>query len=218
MFPFVLLSLNFVQFPSRADTILKDNHDLVVEASGSIGLYRGNKCDITYPNMTLNDDKHIEWCSNIGKGEGDNPWIMFSVKNKAMKLTGYTLRTGCCYYACCCYEEGGSIRDIPCCCNLYTFSLIGSNDNKTWKTIHHLEKVSDVWGCKTVTYSFEKTEGFRYIRFVQEKEYPYCPKCMQLNQFELYGETFSSPNFENLDDDENEDSVSIIGKIKSEIN
>ena len=62
------------------------------------------------------------------------------------------------------------------------------------------------------TYEFEPTGTFKYIRFVQEKEYPGCPFCMQLNQIELYGH--ANDMFFNDEAEDNDESVSIIGKLK----
>ena len=150
------------------------------------------------------------------KGSDEKPWIQFFLKNKAMRLKGYALRNGCCYYDyCCCDPETGKYLDYYCCCQLYSFSLQGSNDNKTWKIIHRVEKDDTIRICQIKTYEFDMTEGFQFIRLVMDEEYPGCPKCMQLNQVELYGETIYSSYYSSYEDDlDNEESISIIGKIK----
>ena len=60
------------------------------------------------------------------------------------------------------------------------------------------------------------TEPYTYFRFVLDEEWPSCPKCMQVNQIELYGETigsgFTSYSESNIEDDD--ESISIIGKVK----
>ena len=130
-----------------------------------------------------------------------------------MKISGFSVRNGCCRYYCCC-EDSDKILDYGCCCVLYSFSLQGSNDNITWKTLYKVEKEKEFWACMYKTYELEKeTESYALIRLVQDDPYPDCPYCMQLNQVELYGSTIVSEYyFSDLDD--NDESVSIIGKIK----
>ena len=50
-----------------------------------------------------------------------------------------------------------------------------------------------------------------------DEEYPGCPKCIQLNQIELYGKLMKSeyPYLTSYDnEEENEESISIIGKVR----
>ena len=56
-----------------------------------------------------------------------------------MRVKRYSVRNGCCRYSCCCTEDG-KIVDYGCCCTLYSYSLQASNDNKTWKVLHRVEK------------------------------------------------------------------------------
>ena len=213
-----LIFMEFIAFPNREDAILQKAQDskqkINVDASGSLGLYYKGKCNKTYPNETLVADEKIEWCSNIAKSKEDKPWISYNLPSKSMSITGYSIRNGCCWYACCCADDG-RIIDYKCCCRLYSFSLQGSNDNRTWETIHKVEKEDEFWGCKTMTYEFkEATKSYRIVRLVQDEEYPNCPFCMQINQVELYGTTKSSSDiFDTEDYIENDESVSIIGKI-----
>ena len=57
-----LAILQFISFPSRNDAILsKENAaNIVIEGSGSIGIYRDSKCQLTTPNHTLVADKKID--------------------------------------------------------------------------------------------------------------------------------------------------------------
>ena len=209
--------LQFISFPSRNDVVISSEsfkrNEVNVESSGSIGLYYSGKCHQTYPNETLNTNEKMDWCSNIvPSGSKDMPWIMYSLKNKAIKATGFSLRNGCCWHACCCID-GTRIDSEYCCCRLYSFSLQGSNDNKTWVTIHQVVQDSKYWYCLFKTFTFEKTTPFNFLRIRMDEPYPGCPICMQINEIQIYGETVSSNFFSDGDYDENDESVSIIGKI-----
>lgn len=217
----VFMGMEFIKFPQKKNSIFASmsdiNNRVNVAASGSIGYRDSNgKCIQTNPNETLHENEDMDWCSNIAKTKNkeDNPWISFQIKNKMMKLNGYSVRSGCCRYICCCLDD----RNVDaCCCELYSFSLQGSNDNKTWKTIHKVEKDPKFWNCKVNTYEFPMTEAYTFVRFVMDDQKSYCERCMALNQIEFYGETIDSlnPNFSDLDND-GEESVSIIGKLRKE--
>ena len=212
----LLLAIEFIEFPERKDALLSTmSSDVIFDASGSLGLFLDDgKCTITSPNWTLNHDREHDWCSNIAS-KTENPWISFSLPKKAMKIKGYSLRSGCCYHFCCCDPETNQYVDADCCCDLYSFSLQGSNDNHTWKVIHQIQKDQSFYRCKTQTYEFDLTEAFKYIRFVVDEQFPGCLKCVQINQIELYGEAIHSLYYDNqYDIEENEESVSIIGKVK----
>ena len=211
-----LCFVKFMAFPEKSDSIFHSNPGKVLAtASGSLGLlYNDNKCHMTTPNQTINSDEYHDWCSNIAKSKEAMPWITFSIKNKKMRLTGYSMRNGCCHYACCC-EEDGKMLDYACCCRLYSYSVQGSNDNKTWVTIHKIEKKEDYYWCKFESFEFPRTQEFQYVRIIQDEEWPGCPKCIQLNQIEFYGDTV--PNLYGEDSEENDESISIIGKIRKSI-
>ena len=212
-----LFYLQFVAFPDRRDSILTkmgNINDLNIEASGSLGLFINNKCVMTHTNSTVIEDKKLDWCSNVGKNGESKPWITYSVKGKAMKLTGYSVRNGCCYYACCCLDDGKVYDGADYCCMLFSFSLQGSNDNKTWTILHKAEKVEKFYPCVYKTFEFDTKTSYKYVRFVQEKEYPGCLYCMQVNQIDFYGELVNSAGYFG-DEEENDESVSIIGKIRN---
>ena len=211
------LYVAFVSFPSRKDSILTQKDvKSVVEASGSLGLEYDGGCQQTYPNQTLVGDERYDWCSNMASTEEENPWISFYFPNKAIKLTGYALRNGCCRYACCCDPKTGKSIDGYCCCRLYSFSLLGSNDNHTWKTIHKVEEKRDFYYCKFELFEFPQTEAFHFLRIALDKPWKGCPRCLQLNQIEFYGETINSFSgyYDSLSEEENDESISIIGKVK----
>ena len=211
----LFLGLQFIAFPEKKNALLLNNKYVETQASGSIGLYYEGKCHQTFPNQTLQVNEKMDWCSNVATSKDDKPWISFNIgKEKSMKLSGYSVRCGCCWYDCCCIDDGAEVKDVRyCCCRLYSFSLQGSNDNKTWKTIHSIVKDKSIYYCKAVTYEFPVTEAFRYVRFILDEEFPGCQRCMQINQIELYGEAISSPFSDSFDGDDNDESVSIIGKI-----
>ena len=213
----VFLSVQFVAFPDKSDALLsKATIRPIIEASGSLGvdLYDA-KCTPTYPNLTITEDRKYDWCSNVATADNPHPWISYSFPNKAMKLTGYAVRNGCCYAQCCCDPETGKFLDRHCCCELYSFSLQGSNDNHTWKVIHSVEKDDHfIDYCQFKTYEFPETESFKFVRFVLEEQIPHCLQCMQINQIEFYGHTIDTFSSFYVENEENEESVSIIGKVR----
>ena len=203
--------------PDRKDSLLSKSSTFPhVTASGSLGLDRDDrKCVPTSPNETLNDNMREDWCSNIPANKEDCPWVSFQIPGKAFKLTGYSIRTGCCYYAYCCDPATGKFLDRLCCCDLNVFSLQGSNDNHTWKVIHQYQSDNGyIDRCELKTFEFSQTESFKQVRFVLDKEVDGCFKCMQINQIEFYGETTSDYSNDFLEPEEFDESVSIIGKIQ----
>ena len=216
----IFLIFEFIAFPKRDDALLvaqktHDWSDISVESSGSHGLFYNGKCYQTYPNETLNDDEKQDWCSSIPENRENKPFIQYSIKNKAMKLTGYSIRTGCCHFACCCINDGKVLDEI-CCCALYSFSLLGSNDNLTWTTLHKVEKDDNIWVCKSITYSFDETSAYRFVRFVLDEVPKGCNFCLQLNQIQLYGETENVGEYSSSIDLSDDESVSIIGRVERE--
>ena len=217
---FLLISMAFTAIPHRDDALFsRQGVNPIVEASGSLGMRKHDlHCKPTYPNQTLVGDEEWDWCSNLMKSTDDHPWVSYRLPNKAMKIRGYSIRNGCCVHPhCCCDPVTNEEFDIFCCCQLYSFSLQGSNDNKTWQTIHKVEADTQFRRCELKTYEFDLSQPFNFIRFVMDEEYPRCPKCIQINQIELYGETITSTFFsyeEEEGNDENEESISIIGKVK----
>lgn len=218
---FCLVFMELVAFPERKDGIFEHIElidDIIATSSGSIGLYKDGKCTLTSPNMTLgNDDKTTDWCSNIiNKNENEDgkikPWISYRIKNKRMRSKGYAMRSGCCFYGCCCIDDSDLI-DSDCCCSLYSYSIQISDDNRTWKTIQSVEEDKEFWDCTNRVHEFDKVEEFTFIRLVLDKQRPYCRNCFALNKFEVYGETIRDNGQYYESEDDNDESVSIIGKI-----
>jgi hypothetical protein len=209
--------VKFTPFPERKDAIFANENKKLIEVktSGSIGLYYGGKCHKTYGNNTISPEEEDEWCSNIVRDKGGNPWIAYSIKGKQMKVSKYAVRNGCCKHVCCC-DDDISITEETCCCMLYSYSLLASNDNITWTTLHKVEKDMSFDFCGTKEFELnEVSKPFTFIKFQMDQEYPGCLICMQINQIELYGNVVSSgfTQFgENYDDDE--ESISIIGRIR----
>ena len=215
----ISLFVAYVAFPESKDALLSKSlkDSLNIETSGNLGLYYNGKCQKTFGNETIFANENSDWCSNIAKDKNDvsqNPFIQYSIKGKQMKVTKYSVRNGCCRYACCC-EDGNDIFDYHCCCRLYSYSLTASNDNRTWVTLHKVEEDNTFYHCAIKTFDIKNAAPYVYYRFVLDKELPGCPKCMQLNQIEFYGETFASDMSygENTDDDE---TISIIGRINKQ--
>ena len=213
---FLLISMSYTSIPKREDALLSQSRVApIIDASGSIGCRNSDgKCKQTFPNQTIVGDPNWDWCSNIGKSKDDHPWVSYRFPSKAMKIRGYSVRNGCCFYHCCCDPETDEDFDLGCCCRLYSFSLQGSNNNKTWKTLHKVESDRDFYECQVKTYEFDLSEPFFYVRFVLDSPWPGCVKCLQLNQIELYGETIHTNDDSYEGEEDNEESVSIIGKVK----
>lgn len=215
------LLLSFIAFPESKDALLgpADKELLKVEASGSLGLYYGGKCHMTNASETLIPKDYSDWCSNVAIDKLDkkyNPWVQYSIKGKQMKVSRFSVRNGCCRHACCCIDDNGVSRDLECCCcTLFSYSLLGSNDNKTWHVIHKVDKDRNFNVCQTKTFELDKkTAPYVFFRFMLDEEWPGCPKCMQVNQIELYGELVSNGYISSDESQEDEESISIIGRIK----
>jgi len=98
---------------------------------------------------------------------------------------------------------------------LFSYSLQASNDNKTWTVLHKVQKDERFDFCETKTFELKgKSSPYTYFRFVLDEEYPNCIKCMQINQIELYGETVSSVYSSFTNNDDEDESISIIGRVK----
>ena len=220
IFGILLSFVSFVAFPESNEAIFSNtNKDLInIDKSGSLGIYYNGKCHKTFGNETIVSNENSDWCSNMAKDKKDplqNPWIQYSIKGKQLKVKKYSVRNGCCgYYECCC-ENDGSLVEYGCCCALYSYSLRASNDNKTWKVLHKVEKDKNFNFCETKTFEIvDSTTPYTFFRFMLDEEWPNCPKCLQINQLELYGETVASSSYTFSDSSDDDESISIIGRIK----
>ena len=218
--------MELVAFPERKDGIFEHAEhieDIITSSSGSLGFYKDGKCVLTSPNMTLGkDDEKQEWCSNIISKEESKegkikPWISYRIKNKRMRSKGCAIRSGCCHYDCCCIDDS-EIIDTYCCCSLFSYSLQVSDDNRTWRTIHRVEEDTEFWSCRNRVHEFKQIEEFTFIRIVLDKQRTYYKNCFSLNKFEVYGETIHDNGryYDGYEDNDNDESVSIIGKINKD--
>ncbi|EAX96415.1 hypothetical protein TVAG_493570 [Trichomonas vaginalis G3] len=189
-----------------------------IEVSGSSKQYINGSKKMTQPEYAIYPwDKNYDWCSNCYHEYSKKPWITFSLINKQFKFNGYFVRNGCCYYnGCCCDDDFYGCID----CYMYSWSLQISNDNKTWTTVHQIEKDSDKDNCKSREYKFDKTYTARYVRLIQDAPFPGYPPCFAINRFDLFGTIVNddgSLSDGNADDfvsyHDDDDDVSIIGHI-----
>ena len=175
-----------------------------IECSGSNQFWnRSLKRDIlTNPNFAINpEENNLEWCSNFNKTKTDYPWLMFNFGKQKFNVIGYSLKLGCCDY-------------FSCCCLLYSWSLEGSNDNKTWTKIHQLEKQSDFDFGDVRSFKVDNLNKFyQYIRLKQDQPHPSCWYCIGLARMEIYGDLLTDEYSEMGDDINDNDEVSIIGKV-----
>lgn len=200
-----LLLINELIFPfnDKFDGLFKKTYKqniTSIECSGSISIWnRTQKKDIlTKPEYAVDPDaEEYEWCSNINRTKNDHPWLLFDFRKKKFSLSGYSMKLGCC-------------DEMGCCCIIYSWSIEGSNDNKTWTKIHQLEKQKDFRDCDSRSWETKSTP-FSYIRLIQDEPHPNCWYCIGLARIELYG-ILSGDNIE-ISDVEAEDEVSIIGKV-----
>ena len=214
----------FVQFPDRKDSIFanpKIRENMQTKSSGSLGFFYSQKCHMTTPNSTISTEKTDEWCSSIeGTSGNSKPWISYYIPNKKMRIKGYSIRNGCCYHSCCCINDNSVVDNnaFYCCCRLYSFSLLGSNNNITWDVIHQVKQRKDFYYCRYETYDFDLTEPYTYLKITLDERYPDCPYCMTINEVDFYGDVLDNSFFgeigEYSSNEDNEESISIIGKIK----
>lgn len=177
--------------------------------SGSSMQYINNTKQRTKPEYAFDQvEKKYDWCTNIGKSNTDFPWIILSIKNHKMKLSGYTLRSGCCQSGCCCETEKYCIE-----CYLFSWSFQISDDNETWVEIHKGDKEYEMTRCKEKTFMLNYPQTAKYVRIIQTGTCYGDPPCFALNKVELIGdlERHETPE-EKLVEPDDED-ISIIGYI-----
>ncbi|EAY03372.1 hypothetical protein TVAG_489160 [Trichomonas vaginalis G3] len=184
---------------------------VVLDVSGSSSQYINGSRQLTKPEYAIYPwDKNYDWCSNCYRSNDEHPYITFSLINKKFKIKGYFLRAGCCYQNGCCCEEIGYC--VMCC--LYSWSLQISDDNKTWKEIHRIDKDIEMRRCKEQTYNFDQEYTAKYVRLIQNEPCPEDPPCIALNKIEFLGDvTNFDINEEFVSYHDDDDDVSIIGHI-----
>ncbi|EAX92343.1 hypothetical protein TVAG_444790 [Trichomonas vaginalis G3] len=184
-----------------------------VYTSGSSKQFINGTLQTTKPEYPINQiNKKYDWCSNCGRSYSEHPYAIYTLKNKMMNINGYYLKAGCCgdiESECCCYEDAS----YCCHCCLYSWSLQISNDNKTWKTIHKVEKDYDLRRCRDKTFKFSEQHTCRYVRLIQDEPCPGDPPCIGLNKIELIGSIEGISDFVSEEIENEEDDVSIIGHI-----
>ncbi|EAX98683.1 hypothetical protein TVAG_432330 [Trichomonas vaginalis G3] len=187
----------------------------MMEVSGSSKQRINGTKQMTKPEYSIYPwDKRYDWCSNYGKSYDEHPYITYYLKSKKMKFNGYFVRCGCCYEGCCCDDENNGYC-FDCC--LYSWSLLISDDNKTWTEVHRVDKDNTMKFCNEKTYNLDKTYTAKYVKIIQNEHCPGFPPCISINKFELYGDIIHDDGMINEEEfvsfhDVDED-VSIIGHI-----
>lgn len=202
---FFVLLLEF-PFNDKFNGVFKNTYnknEVSAIASSSITCYFSSveKDVLTKPESVIDPNDELEWCSKFSKLKTDRPWITIIFKNKKLSMSGYSIKSGCC-------------QANWCCCILYSWSLFGSNDNKTWTKLHSVEKEKEFRQCQEKSFRVDKKGSFKMFKLIQEEPDPECLFCMDIAKLEFYG---------SLDDDEgdiefdssNEDEISIIGRVKN---
>lgn len=187
---------------------------VIIDASGSSRQYINGSKQLTKPEYAIYPwDKRYDWCSNCGHSYEEHPFIQFSLKDRKFSFNGYFIRCGCCYDDGCCCDDKYYDRCFDCC--LYSWSLQISDDNKTWKTVHKIEKDNEMRYCNEKEYKLDNTYTGKYVRLIQNDACPGYPPCIAINKFDLYGDVIG---VESKDEDfvsyhDDDDDVSIIGHI-----
>ena len=216
---FLQLLITFIAFPDSKDALLglEDKNLVDIDMSGCLGVSKNGKCHPTFGTETLVSDEKTDWCSKIPNNKNDknqNPWIQYSIKGKQMIVEKIRIRNGCCRYFDCCYVDDNTIINQNCCCKLYSYSILASNDKKKWKLMKKVEKDKSFYTCEFKTFEINAEEPYRYYRITLDEEFPGCPKCMQINQVEFYGESMAAKDFITYDGENEDESISIIGKVR----
>ena len=202
-----MLFLLFIQnfpFNKQFNGVFKNTYnpaDVSAVASSSIECYFSSlgKDILTNPVSVIDPEDNLEWCSKVNESKNDYPWIEVIFHNKKLSMTGYSVKSGCCYAN-------------DCCCMIYSWSLLGSNDNKTWTKLHSVAKNKELRRCRNESFSFNEKGSFSMFKFIQDEPEPECWYCLNLNRLEFYG-TLNEGAGEEI---ANEDEVSIIGRVKKE--
>ena len=168
----MLLSFLLVNYPfnQNFDGIFKNTYSsniTKVEASGSEYCYdeRFKKDVASSPEFCIDPLSTLEWCSDIDYERKRKPWISVNFRNNKVKLSGYSLKLGCCF-------------DGICCCMIYSWSLQGSNDNTTWKTLHKMEKQDDFKDCDSKSFEVTTSQPYSIYRIIQDSPYQGCSSCL----------------------------------------
>ena len=152
----MIISLFIRDFPfnEKFNGVFKNTYsknDVSVAASGSSKCFFPSlgKDILTKPESVIDPEDELEWCSNVNSSKTDHPWLTTVFKDKKFIMSGYSIKSGCCDYA----------YDV-CCCSIYSWSLLGSNDNKTWTKIHKIEKEKTLSFCREKSYRVDNKGAF----------------------------------------------------------
>ena len=187
----------------KFDGVFKNTYnekDVSIVASSSSQCYFSSlgKDILTKPESAFDPEDKLEWCSDINRSKTDYPWIAAIFKDKKLTMSGYSIKTGCC-------------ESDWCCCIIYSWSVLGSNDNKTWTKLHSVKKNKELNYCDERSYRVDKKGSFSMFKIIQDEPEPGCWYCMDISKIEFYGSLRES----NIEEITNEDEVSIIGRVKS---
>ena len=203
----MLITLFIREFPfnNKFNGVFKNTYnkkDISVTASSSRECYFYSlKKDVsTKPESVIDPEDNLEWCSDINKSENDRPWLATTFKDKKFTMSGYSIKSGCCKYS-------GS----RCCCRIYSWSIHGSNDNKTWTKIHSVEKSEELDFCTEKSFLVDKKGSFSMFKIIQDEPQPDCWFCMDISRLEFYGTIQGDVD----DEISSEDEISIIGRFKA---
>ena len=203
----MLIYLFIREFPfnDKFDGVFKNTYnegDVSVVASGSSECFFHSlgKDILTKPESVIDPEDKLEWCSNFNRSKTDYPWIAAIFKDRKFTMSGYSIKSGCCELA------------SVCCCNIYSRSILGSNDNKTWSKLHTVEKDKTFRKCEEKTFKVNEKGSYSMFKLIQDEPLPGCWFCMSISKLEFYG----SSNNDKGNEIPNEDEVSIIGRLKSE--
>ena len=224
------LSMEYISLPLRNDALLSkaltQDYELKVDSSHSLGMHFKGNCRLTFPNFTLTTESNEDWCSIVHRPsdstesikDNEKPFITFSLAHKLFELTSYSVRNGCCKKTCCCSDKKDKLNDVYCCCRLYSFSLWGSNNNKTWIRLQSVERDMTIRICEARTYRISYHRHFKFIKFQIDEGFPKCPFCAQVNQIEFYGKTYDTNEvFDYTSESTEEETISIIGKVRKDL-
>ena len=156
---------------------------------------------LTKPESVIDPQDKLELCSNINKSKNDRQFLATVFEGRKLALSGYSIRSGCCEYL--------SSRS---CYLIYSWSILGSNDNRTWTKIHSVEKDKEHEDCKEKSFKVGEKGSYSMFKIVQDEPEPRCWYCMNINKLKFYGSMSESDGDVVLNDDE----ISIIGRVKRE--
>ena len=184
---------------------LYDQNIVTVGASGSRVCWdQSSKKDInSKPEYCVDPKSPSLWCSDYDWNHNKFPYLQINFQKSRLALSGYSIQAGCCEYS------------YGCCCTPFSWEISGSNDNKTWTKIHSIEKNKFLTNCANQSFSLpSKSIPYKSFRMTQTEPVSGCPTCMDLLRFEVYGDFDGSSYIYSEDfDDQNDDEVSIIGKV-----